>query len=256
LAVRCVRPRTSDRYFVKVIGRGYPPPSSIFRWCTDVLRIDPIRRFLQSVKTDKTVTIVGVRRGESESRDRIIRKHATSNEFFQRQVDATSTLLFCPIINYSLDDVWETLRRIEVPRAIDATALLSMYKDASAECPVIREAKGAPCGKGRFGCWTCTVVRRNKAIESLVDAGNEALEPLLRWRNWLQAHRDDVNLRCKRRRNGQPGKGPFKLRARKLILRKLRKAEFQSGLRLITKREIEVIKQLWRRDRESLKYVE
>ena len=28
-------PKLEDRYFVKVIGRGYPPPTNKFRWCTD-----------------------------------------------------------------------------------------------------------------------------------------------------------------------------------------------------------------------------
>jgi len=41
-----VSPTLQDRYFSKVIGRGYPPPSYKFRWCTDVLRINPIRNCL------------------------------------------------------------------------------------------------------------------------------------------------------------------------------------------------------------------
>jgi DNA sulfur modification protein DndC len=174
LQVKCVRPQLSDRYLVKVIGRGYPPPSSIFRWCTDVLRIDPIRRFLQRTPDSGAITVVGIRRGESENRDRLIHKHATSSQFYQKQVDSVSNVLFCPIINYSLNDVWETLRCVELPRAINTPALLEIYKDASAECPVIRETKGAPCGRSRFGCWTCTVVRRNRAVESLVDGVRKA----------------------------------------------------------------------------------
>src|SRR5687767_13408872 len=35
ISVRVARPRRTDSYFVRVIGRGYPPPTSKFRWCTD-----------------------------------------------------------------------------------------------------------------------------------------------------------------------------------------------------------------------------
>src|SRR6266508_3667917 len=42
-------PELTDRYFVKVIGRGYPPPSNKFRWCTDRLRINPVNKVLRRV---------------------------------------------------------------------------------------------------------------------------------------------------------------------------------------------------------------
>src|SRR5690242_16136022 len=34
LKYKIAKPKLDDRYFVKVIGRGYPPPTNIFRWCT------------------------------------------------------------------------------------------------------------------------------------------------------------------------------------------------------------------------------
>ena len=37
-----LQPPQQDRFFVKVIGRGYPPPTDkLSGWCTDRLRIDP-----------------------------------------------------------------------------------------------------------------------------------------------------------------------------------------------------------------------
>jgi DNA sulfur modification protein DndC len=33
IVTRVLQPKLKDRYFVKVIGRGYPPPSNKFRWC-------------------------------------------------------------------------------------------------------------------------------------------------------------------------------------------------------------------------------
>ena len=63
------------------------------------------------------------------------------------------------------------------PEAIDVHRLSDLYKQASGECPVIREVKGAPCGQGRFGCWTCTVVRKDRAVQGLVQEGHTNLSP-------------------------------------------------------------------------------
>jgi len=48
LRIRIATPRLEDRYFVRVIGRGYPPPTNKFRWCTDRLRIAPVQRILRN----------------------------------------------------------------------------------------------------------------------------------------------------------------------------------------------------------------
>ena len=45
IRTQIVSPPLQDRYFSKVIGRGYPPPSFKFRWCTDVLRIKPVKSY-------------------------------------------------------------------------------------------------------------------------------------------------------------------------------------------------------------------
>src|SRR4051794_5366221 len=35
IRTRVLTPPVNERFFVKVIGRGYPPPTDKFRWCTD-----------------------------------------------------------------------------------------------------------------------------------------------------------------------------------------------------------------------------
>ena len=80
------------------------------------------------------------------------------------------------------------------------------------------------------------------------------MTPLLEFRDWLQAMRDEPENRCPRRRNGSPGPGPLTLRARRLALRRLRETERRSRLKLLHAPELELIHRLWREDRRSSAY--
>ncbi len=45
ISTHVVRPEKKNRFWIKVIGRGCPPPTNKFRWCTDKLRVNPLREF-------------------------------------------------------------------------------------------------------------------------------------------------------------------------------------------------------------------
>jgi len=165
-----VYPKLSERFFVKVIGRGYPPPTNKFRWCTDKLRIDPIQTMFSEINNTYTV-MLGVRKDESSEREKIIEQHRTGKKYYFTQSDSANCSVFSPIIEFSTRDVWETILLLDFPKAIDTHKLAILYKEASGECPIFRDAKDAPCGKGRFGCWTCTVVRKDKAMLNLISSG-------------------------------------------------------------------------------------
>ena len=242
-----VFPPIKDRYFVKVIGRGYPPPTNIFRWCTDRLRVNPIKKFIDS-SSEERVVILGTRYNESSQRDRTLKKYQSEEEYFQKSKNK-NIKIFCPIINYSTEDVWSSIMKIKELKSVDEENLSKVYKHASGECPTYREEKGSPCGKGRFGCWTCTVVRRDKAMENLIEEGYTDLQPLLEYKYWLMSVRDKGGYRRKYRRNGTPGKGPFTLTARKSILNRLLKVEELINIKLISKLELNEIYRVWDEDR-------
>lgn len=42
-----VMPTLNDSFWVNLIGRGYPAPTTRFRWCTDRMKINPANRFIQ-----------------------------------------------------------------------------------------------------------------------------------------------------------------------------------------------------------------
>jgi hypothetical protein len=47
-----------DRFFVRIIGRGYPPPTNSFRWCTTGLRIKPVSEFI--ARQDRPERLAGL----------------------------------------------------------------------------------------------------------------------------------------------------------------------------------------------------
>ncbi|MBA7716100.1 hypothetical protein ES703_125163 [subsurface metagenome] len=99
--------------------------------------------------------------------------------------------------------------------------------------------------KGRFGCWTCTVVRQDKAVKSLIQDGEESLVPLFEFRNWLAEIRYNASYRLKIRRNGNRGLSPFTIEARKEILNMLLKAQGKTIWDLISDEEIQYIQAQW-----------
>lgn len=249
-----VKPDLKDRFFVKVVGKGYPTPTNIFRWCTKSLRINPVKKIID--KNPKAIILLGVREGESLERDRTISKHKLNKDYYLSQNTSTSKIIFAPIINYSIKDVWATIKFKTLPNSINHDIIGKLYKDAGSECPVYKESKGTPCGKGRFGCWTCTVVRKDKSVEKMIENGYDSLLPLFNFRNWIAKFRDEHTYRCTYRRNGQKGLGPITLAGRKIILEKILKLEKETGIKILEADELILIKQHWKTDIENPKYID
>ena len=95
IETQIVIPSLHDRYFSKVIGRGYPPPSYKFRWCTDVLRVNPIKKYLNNLQK-KGVILLGIRKGESRERNRVIHRYKTDDEYYFRQSSNINVIIYRP----------------------------------------------------------------------------------------------------------------------------------------------------------------
>jgi len=245
---KIVSPLLNERFFVKVFGRGYPPPTDKFRWCTDRLRIDPVTRFLKSQKFESATVVLGVRESESATRQLTLAENKTHSRFWKHQRGEDNRKLFMPIVDYSVGDVWLVNLLIDRPRTLRAKQVADLYAGASAECPTVREMQGAPCGKARFGCWTCTVAKNGVTLRNLIAHGEHRLEPLLEFRLWLERERNKKTNRWPRRRNGEPGLGPMTLAWRRRALRKLLNTQERSGLELISQDEIVAIQREWSAD--------
>lgn len=266
-----VSPLIPQTFWVNLIGRGYPAPSKQFRWCTERMKISPTNRFILEKVTEhgEVVVVLGARQAESASRDQVMEKHRVTGSRLKRHASLPSAYVYTPIEAFSLDDVWYYLLNIPSPWQGDNKELVSLYLNAhSGECPLVIDDTTPSCGNSRFGCWVCTVVTKDKAIEALIDSGDEWMEPLLELRDWLSATQDPKRKREFRdfkRRDGRvildrtKGKlvpGPYLFEVRQEILRKLLRAQVkvrqeQPEQTLILPEELHEIRRIWRTEEQD-----
>jgi DNA sulfur modification protein DndC len=151
--------------------------------------------------------ILGVREGESNSRDRVLDSHTIEGKELMRHTTQANSFVFAPIRNFTKDDVWNYLLTKKSPWGSDNTKLFKLYQDSltGEECPIMMsedDKKKTTCGNSRFGCWVCTVVNEDKSLTGFIKSGVKWLKPLLEYRNWLFSIRDEQNRRMHCRRNG------------------------------------------------------
>ncbi len=263
LPVRTVitRPAPDQTFWVNLIGRGYPTPNRMFRWCTDRMKIQPTSRYIldQVAASGEVVLLLGVRRSESVTRGQNVRRY-DNGERLNRHNDLPGCMVYRPILELSTEEVWEFLATVPPPWGGSHEALIKLYRDANGgECPVVLSRDDAPsCGtsSARFGCWTCTVVEKDRSLEGFVEAGFEEFGPLLEFRDWLVSIRNDPTRRSARRRdgrltiakNGVYVPGPFTLETRREILERLLDLERKVGARLISEDEVRIIRRIWTED--------
>jgi len=262
-------PRIIDSFWVNLIGRGYPAPSSQFRWCTERLKIRTADKFiLESVtKYGEVVMILGVRKGESATRDQVMNLYKIEGSKLSHHSKFPQSYVYTPIQEFSVDDVWTYLLQKPSPWGNNNRDLLALYKNAQdGECPLVVDTQTASCGNSRFGCWVCTVVQKDRSMEALIESGEDWMEPLLDFRNELaetQIPEKKHIYRDHRRMNGkikwmekEDGRkiiyGPYKFEYSKELLRKLLTAQMNvrkngpnPNFTLIQPEELHEIRHIW-----------
>ena len=247
-------PNPDKTFWVNLIGRGYPAPNRQFRWCTDRLKIAPTSEFIlnQVASNGHVILVLGVRKSESSTRRQSIERHHVNSGNLQPHSSLKGAFVFSPIVDLSTSEVWDVLLQRRPPWGGTHRALITLYRNAQGgECPLVITKDDAPsCGSSssRFGCWTCTVVEKDRSLSGLVDSGFDNLEPLLDFRDWLYDTRNQVQFRQQIRRNGQGGLGPYTFEMRETILTKLLEVQSKVGFELIKQDEIERIKDIWLAD--------
>lgn len=181
-----VGPDLSTTYWVTVLGIGRSAPHSVrFRWCVDLLKINPANRLIKEciAHTGRVITVLGTRRGESTAREERMDRYDIPGTPFQRNHSLRAAYVYAPLADWTTDDVWTALLQIPSPwGGLNYNRdLAALYRSAngSGECPLVVDRKSATCNNSRFGCWTCTVVSRNASLESLVeDPAYSWMEPM------------------------------------------------------------------------------
>lgn len=265
IETKITTPNVDQTFWVNVIGRGYIPPTRNFRWCTDRMKIIPTNRLLERLIRShrRAVLLVGTRKSESINRRRNMEKRGTSGTTMSRHSTIPACRMFAPIAEFQDEDVWITLIQRKPPWGGTHRDLITLYRNAGGgECPLVLTKEDAPsCGttSPRFGCWTCTVVSKDRSLRGLIDSGHDDtdfFEALYGFREWLVELRENDANRQRIRRNGMSKVradgtlvlGPFTLDVRKQILDRLKELEQYVGECLITEPELEFIYDIWRRD--------
>lgn len=247
VATQLLKAPVQDRFFVRIVGRGYPPPTNSFRWCTTGLRIKPVSKFIERHDPTNTVVVLGLRGAESQQRDRSLKQN--DNRYWQKQREGKGDYdLFLPIVALSVEEVWDAVFWLGAPTSLNPSVLEGLYRGASGECPIIKSPLAPPCASGRFGCWTCTVVRKDKSARELIRSGHSELRPFLAFRDWLAEFRNDPRNRWEKRRSGNVGLGPFTIKARQEILKRIDALEDQANTVIVDREERGVIASLWKLD--------
>ncbi len=261
-------PDVKDTFWVNLIGKGYPAPRPKFRWCTERMKIKPSNAFIRGVvqENGEAILVLGIRKAESQARARAMARQETRRVRDQLSPNASlpNSLVFSPIEDWTNDDVWTFLMQEPNPWGYANKDLLTMYQGASAdgECPLVVDSSTPSCGDSRFGCWTCTLVDKDKSMHAMIqnDEEKEWMLPLLRLRDKLDVA-DDKPLRDFRRLNGtvqlfhnRPIHGPYTQGAREAWLRELLEAQRwirENGpdevneIELISLAELEEIRRIW-----------
>lgn len=205
-------PDVKDTFWVNLIGKGYPKPTTQFRWCTSRMKINPSNNFIRSVvrENGEALLVLGTRKAESQRRARNMEKHEKHRyrERISPNAGLPNSMIYTPIEDWTNDDVWLFLMQVKNPWGHVNKSLLGMYQGASAdnECPLVVDTSTPSCGSSRFGCWVCTVVDKDRSMEAMIKNDDEKLwmAPLLELRNELAGVDEGIG----KKEREQIGRGP------------------------------------------------
>lgn len=248
LVTELVMPEPGSGFWGKMIGKGYPPPSRWFRWCTSSMKIRPSRAAIEKivVQHGSVILLLGSRVDESAQRGASMQARINTERGLNPHHEIPNALVFAPISNWTTDEVWEYLYTVPPAWGGSHDALLNLYRQANGgECPVVLDLNTPSCGGSRFGCWTCTVVKQDKSMEGFIATGDTWMQPLNDFRAKLIEYRDARDMRSPVKRDGRYGDGPFNPEARKKLLQELLATEKSAGIELITNEEMGEIQAIW-----------
>jgi DNA sulfur modification protein DndC len=214
--VRVVVAPIEKRFFCYMLGRGVPPPTNKFRWCTGKMKIEPMETELEvlfSEKGEKILMLTGIRIGESAVRDaRIVMSCSKDGgECGQGWYQETLPDVMCdklaPLLHWRLCHVWEWLKH---------WAPLPEYGDWSTAILAIIYGEDDV----RTGCIGCNLVEEDIALANILKiAKYYYYKPLLRLKPLYTTLRGHEN---RLRKSGlEPGDnfrqrvGPLTMPARK-----------------------------------------
>lgn len=250
-----VMPKMEDRFFVYMLGRGVPPPSNTFRWCTAQLKIEPMVAALKALRDEygqKFLMLTGVRLGESAARDARIALSCGKNNsecgqgWFQTATPEAVADTLAPLLHWRLCHVWDWLTGL-VPEGLEhgfSTKLIAAVYGQDEDLET----------HARTGCVGCNLASRDFALESIILRPQWAhYSPLLELRPLYAELKKPANRLRKdgseTRKDGSlvanPCRmGPLTFEARLWALERVKDIQARAGVDLINAEEEATIRAL------------
>jgi DNA sulfur modification protein DndC len=166
IETKVVLPALDHRFFVYMFGRGVPPPSNVFRWCTPKLKVYPMIAALQEKYNQvggKFLTLTGVRLGESAARDQRIaiscsRDGAECGQgWFQETTPQQISDTLAPLIHWRVCHVWDWLMFYAPDLGFPTVDIADSYGGDEAQ-----EVNA------RTGCFGCNLVEEDRALDMVI----------------------------------------------------------------------------------------
>lgn len=250
---RVVLPELDHRFFVYILGRGVPPPSNTFRWCTSKLKVMSMERELEALRQErgeKFLMLTGVRIGESAARDQRIAVSCTKDGgecgqgWFQQSTSNAIADTLAPVVHWRVCHVWDWLLHADLELGFPTFEIAQVYgQDVS---------DGEEPLNARTGCIGCPLVQRDAALDRLIAQPEWVyLAPLQRLRPlYWEIRKPKYRLR----KNGEVRKsatkyigrnrlGPLHLEARRWMLDQVLgiQTEVNDAARVLGKPELSLI---------------
>lgn len=249
IRVQIVLPKMDDRFFVYMFGRGVPPPSNTFRWCTPQLKIEPMVSALQALRDEygqKFLMLTGVRIGESAARDARIAMSCGKNNsecgqgWFQEATPKAVADTLAPLLHWRLCHVWDWLTGMHEleDHGLSTRQIAYVYgQDENLET------------HARTGCIECNLASRDLALETItarVQDGWHCLKPLFELKPLYaelkkphnRLRKDGTETRADGSLVANPCRmGPLTFDARRMGLARVKDIQERAGVDLINAEE-------------------
>jgi DNA sulfur modification protein DndC len=194
-----VRPAPGEDFISMMVLRGYPAPGPRFRWCTRVLKLRPLLRFVCSLKCFAMVS--GVRLDESRyRRSNLNSKNFIGDGIAKARFYGIETVAVMPILSWCNSDVIRFLQTYSRWDGKSYDYLSNLYGFNNLNEKLVDNIPITV----RFGCWVCSVIGREKMPipQPLLEAKQRLIQVAKkdpRYREWKDNRLGKLNIEGRRK---------------------------------------------------------
>jgi len=229
ITTKILIPELKDRFWTLLIGKGYPPPSVRFRWCSNRLKIRPVKNYLKKLQNEICefpLVLSGVRLNEGNQRKKNLSKRIINGKWM-RYEGLKDCFVYAPLLDLETSDIWKYIEYNEKKWGINIKYLKDLYSLST-----------DGVNGFRTGCWVCTLIKKDKSLEKFSETNQEFVH-LVEFRKFLLKIRDNKKLRMRVEKNGRSYLGPLNMDTRRKIF------DMVNNIAEISAEESKLIHEIW-----------